>query len=70
MEQITLSEYNNLPQDYRGVWNTERSDFPNWEQIRHQFMGKRTMMQLRNGSTCLLIEDMHFEIVSDKQEAA
>ncbi len=29
MKKITLSEYNSIPEAYRGVWTTERWDIPN-----------------------------------------
>lgn len=28
---MTLSEYLAVPEDYRGVWTTERWDIPDWE---------------------------------------
>lgn len=59
MIELTLKEYNTIHTDYRGVWETERTDLPDWEKIREQCMGKRT--PIRAGS--LLIEDLHFRIV-------
>lgn len=64
MRRITLQEYLSIPQSYRGIWNTERWDIPNWEEIRKQHMGKRTMMVYNNG-TCLLVEGIGFEIIDD-----
>lgn len=63
--RITLSEYNALPQDYRGTWDTERYDLPNWAEIRDKHMGKRTMLHYDNGATVLLVEGLSFEIVED-----
>lgn len=63
MIKITLSEYNALPKDYRGIWDTERYDLPNWAEIRDRYMGKRTM--LHNDNTVLLVEGLSFEIVED-----
>lgn len=34
MRKITLSEYNSIPKDYRGIWTVERWDLPNWAEIR------------------------------------
>lgn len=34
MQKILLSEYNKIHQDFRGVWDTERDDLPNWAQDR------------------------------------
>ena len=64
MRKITLSEYNAIPEDYRGIWNVERWDIPNWAEMRERHIGKRTMMVYDNG-TCLLVEGMGFEIVDD-----
>ena len=64
MRKITLSEYNSIPKDYRGIWTVERWDLPDWEKMRTKHMGKRTMMVYDKG-TCLLVEGMGFEIVDD-----
>ena len=53
MRKITLSEYNAIPEDYRGIWTVERWDLPDWAEIREKHIGKRTMMVYDNG-TCLL----------------
>lgn len=34
MRKITLSEYNAIPEDYRGIWTVERWDLPDWAEIR------------------------------------
>lgn len=65
MIKITLPEYNALPQDCRGIWDTERYDFPNWAEIRDRYMGKRTMLHYDNGATVLLVEGLDFEIIED-----
>ena len=64
MIKITLSEYNAIPEDYRGIWTVERWDLPNWAELREKHMGKRTMMVYDNG-ICLLVEGLGFEIVDD-----
>ena len=51
MIKITLSEYNALHKDYRGVWTIERDDLPNWAEIRDKHMGKRTMLHYDSGAT-------------------
>ena len=63
MIKITLSEYNALHKDYRGVWTFECDDLPNWAEIRDKHMGKRTMLHYDNGATVLLVEGLDFEIV-------
>ncbi len=30
MRKITLSEYNAIPENYRGIWTVERWDLPDW----------------------------------------
>jgi len=56
---VPLSDYNKAGRDYRSVWSTERTDMADWEQVRHRYMGKRTLMVY----CCTLeIEDMGFVI--------
>lgn len=64
MKRMTLSEYLAVPEDYRGVWTTERWDIPDWETRRKSHMGKRTLMVYDRG-TCLLVEGLSLEIVDD-----
>lgn len=42
---LTESEYLKYPSSSRDVWTTERTDWPQWEQMRHRFMGQRTLMR-------------------------
>jgi len=55
---ISLAEDLAIHQDYRTVWTTERTDLPNWERDRHNYVGKRTL--LREGG--LEIEGISFII--------
>ena len=64
MRKITLSEYNSIPETWRGIWTTERWDLPDWAGMRERHMGKRTLMVNDNG-TCLLVEGSGFEILDD-----
>lgn len=66
MKKITLEEYLAIHEDYRGIWDTERWDIPDWAEMREQYMGKRTMLAYDNG-TRLLIEGLSFEIIDNKQ---
>ena len=34
MRKITLSEYNAIPENYRGIWTVERWDLPDWAELR------------------------------------
>lgn len=66
---IAQSEYDNTHKGFKGVWTTERYDFPNWDTEREKYIGKRTWMppfSLLNTS-CLLVEGQNFEIVSDEE---
>ena len=63
MKQIKESEYNAIHADFRGVWTTERDDWPDWPDVRHKYLGKRTMMD--GPPVGLLIEGLHFEIIPD-----
>ena len=64
MKRMTLSEYLAVPENYRGIWTTERWDIPDWENLRKSHMGKRTLMVYDRG-TCLLVEGLSLEIVDD-----
>ena len=64
MKRMTQSEYLAVPENYRGVWTTERWDIPDWENLRKKYMGKRTLMVYDKG-TCLLVEGLSLEIVDD-----
>lgn len=59
MREIKKAEYEKIHPDFRGIWTTERDDLPDWQSIRHQYVGKRTLMS--DGS--LLIEGLHFQII-------
>ena len=65
MIRITQSEYNALHPGRRGLWTTEREDWPNWSEVRERYMGKRTMMS-GDGTCSLLVEGMSFEIIPDE----
>lgn len=67
MLKITEEKYYRTHTDYRGIWDTERRDWPNWEEIKHQYMGKRTLLTNQDGATVLLIEGLHLEIISEKK---
>ena len=63
MITITKTDYEKIHPDFRGVWQTERTDLPNWDELRPKLMGKRTMLHNQNGCTVLLIEGQGFEII-------
>lgn len=60
MKTITKEEYNNIHQDYKGIWNSDHIHGTNNN-------GKKTLMHYDNG-TCLLIEGVGFEIVETEAE--
>ena len=63
MEKISKAEWDKIPVDYKGVWTTERTDWRDWDQVRSQYMGKRTVM--RDGA--LLVEGLSFEVVEARK---
>jgi hypothetical protein len=62
MKVMTEEQYEAIHPSLRGVWETERTDLPNWENERHLYMGKRTLAAYENGGTVLLIEGLSLEI--------
>lgn len=65
MRKITLSEYNSIPKDYRGIWTVERWDLPNWAEIQQKNTWESSTMMVYDKGTCLLVEGLGFEIVDD-----
>ncbi|MCS6428104.1 hypothetical protein [Burkholderia thailandensis] len=61
MVTITRAEYDRVHADFRGVWTTERTDIPDWDSIRHQYLGKRTLVR----GNALLIEGLSLTIVEE-----
>jgi len=43
---------------FSGSWTTERTDWPDWEQVKGQYLGKRTLMVCENGAASLTVERM------------
>ena len=66
---IPQSLYDSTHSDFKGVWTSERYDWPDWETIRDRYVGKRTWMPpcWLFGSTCLLIEGQNFTILPDTE---
>lgn len=66
---IAESVYNKTPNDYKGLWTTERWDREDWEQVRSKYIGKRTWMPPCDlfGGTCLLVEGLALEIIPDEE---
>lgn len=58
---LTEGNYNAIHSDYRSVWSTERTDYPDWDSIREQYMGRRTLMR----NFALHIEGMTLVIIPD-----
>ncbi len=59
VETMTEAQYLAYPPEFRDVWTTEWADRTNWDQVRHRYMGKRTL--LRSGG--LEVEGITFRIV-------
>ena len=63
MKVMTEAQYQAVHPDYRGVWSTEKSELPKWEQERHLYMGKRTLLTSEGqGGTALHVEGISLEI--------
>lgn len=58
LEILSMEQYLAIPGCYRSVWSTERTDMPEWDKMRHLYIGQKTMM--RGGS--LDIQGMSFVI--------
>lgn len=58
LPRMTVAEYEAHHSSYRSIWSTERTDWSDWAQIRHRYIGKRTLM--RHGS--LGVEGLSFVI--------
>lgn len=61
MEQMTQAQWDAIPACNKDVWTTERTDWKNWDEVRDQYMGKRTLM--RGG--CLEVEGISFSILPE-----
>lgn len=59
---MTAAQYLEQPDSHRGVWETERTDWPKWQEERHLYMGKRTLLWSTPKGPCLLIEGLGMEI--------
>lgn len=66
---VSQSAYDKTPEGFKGVWDVERWDLPNWESDRAKYMGKRTIMPpfALFDTTCLLVEGNGMEILTDKE---
>jgi hypothetical protein len=62
LPSFTVEQFKQKP--YSDVWTTEREDLTFWHDIRHEYVGKRTLLAHENGKTVLLIEDKHFTILN------
>jgi hypothetical protein len=58
MKTMTEAEWAATHSDFANIWTIERTDWPNWADVREKYMGKRTIMD--NGA--LLVEGMGLTI--------
>jgi hypothetical protein len=63
LEKITKADWDAIHPDLKGIWTAERTDWPDWAEVRYQYIGRRTLIQ-HNG---LLVEGISFEIVEDAE---
>lgn len=66
LKQITQSEWNSIPECYKGMWTQElyefrKGDFPS------EWIGRKTMLDCdpKGGGTVLLTEGVGFVIIPD-----
>ena len=66
LKQITQSEWNSIPECYKGMWTQElyefrKGDFPS------EWIGRKTMLDYdpKGGGTVLLTEGVSFVIIPD-----
>lgn len=66
---ISESCYNDTDKDFKGVWNIERWDCDDREEVRDQYMGKRTWMPPYRifNKPCVLVEGVNLEILPDQE---
>ncbi len=64
MHRMLVSEYDNTHSDFRGIWSTEHANEPDWAEVRHLYMGKRTIMS-GDGTCSLLIEGLSLALYAD-----
>lgn len=60
---LTRAEYERIHSDFRGVWTTERTEWPDWSEVREQYMAKRTLLRGVNGVPTLFIEGCGLTII-------
>jgi hypothetical protein len=63
MKLITQENWDKTPKDYKGIWTIEREDIPNWNKIRTNYVGKKTLLTATANGTGLMVEGIHFKIV-------
>lgn len=66
MKTITEAQWAATHPDFAQVWRTERTDWPDWEKVKHLYMGKRTIMH--HGS--LLVEGLSLTITANPPVAS
>ncbi len=67
MLTITESEYYAVPKELRGRWSAERTDWGDWDDVRRDYMGMRTLfVNEPDGSEAMLIDGLTFRIVLDE----
>ena len=64
MHRMLVSEYDNTHSDFRGIWSTEHANEPDWAEVRHLYIGKRTIMA-GDGKCTLLIEGLSLALYED-----
>lgn len=45
LEILSMEQYMAVPGCYRSEWTTERTDMPEWDKVRHLYIGKKTLLR-------------------------
>lgn len=63
------SEYDNAEPGRAGIWDAERCDWPDWDAVKDQYMGQRTLRvgpDQGYGNRAFLIDGLNMRIVPDR----
>lgn len=56
MKEITVKQYNDMCNDYKGIYMDYQGTHP-------ELKGKRSIVSYKNGATVLLIEGLNLKII-------
>lgn len=56
MKEITIKQYNDMCNDYKGI-------YMDYQGVHPELKGKRSIVSYENGATVLLIEGLNLKII-------